>query len=92
MLRISSVNGMWYCGTGLLFVYPLFGIDRVNAREHRRWSGSPLATRMQSGTSLADVVADAGAHFSAKEKQPINWLSDHLQPHLQYVAALALVL
>jgi hypothetical protein len=47
---------------------------------------------MQSGASLAHVVADAGAHFSAKEKQPIDRLSDHVQPHLRYVAALALVL
>jgi hypothetical protein len=47
---------------------------------------------MQSGASLADVAADASARFSAKEKQSINWLWDHLRPHLQYVAALALVL
>jgi hypothetical protein len=47
---------------------------------------------MQSSASLADVVADAGAHFSAKEKQSFDRLSDHLQSNLRYAAALALVL
>jgi hypothetical protein len=47
---------------------------------------------MQSSASLADVVADAGAHFFAEEKQSLDRLSDHLQSNLRYVAALALVL
>ena len=66
--------------------------DKVIEGDVKLSRKKPQSVRMQSGASLADVVADAGAHFSAKEKQPINWLSDHLQPHLQYVAALALVL
>src|SRR5436305_4240931 len=44
---------------------------------------------MQFSASLADVVADAGAHFSTKEKQSTDRLSDHLKSNLRYVAALA---
>jgi hypothetical protein len=49
---------------------------------------------MQSSASRADIVADAGPHFSsAKEKQSMDWLlSDHMQSNLRYFAALALVL
>jgi len=47
---------------------------------------------MQSSASLADLAGDAGAHFSAKEKQSMERLIDHLQSNLRYVAALALVL
>ena len=56
-----------------------------------RWQKSQLVG-MKLRASLAHVIADAGAHFSAKEKQSTNWLSDHLQSNLRYVAALALVL
>jgi len=41
---------------------------------------------MQSSASRADVVADAGPHFSAKEKQSMDWLSDHMQSNLRYFA------
>jgi hypothetical protein len=34
---------------------------------------------MQSSASLADLAGDAGAHFSAKEKQSMERLIDHLQ-------------
>jgi hypothetical protein len=47
---------------------------------------------MQLSASLADLVADAGAHFSTKEKKSADRLSDHLQSNLRYVATLALVL
>jgi hypothetical protein len=38
---------------------------------------------MQSGASLADVGGDAGAYFSAKEKQSMNWLFGHLLSNLR---------
>jgi hypothetical protein len=38
---------------------------------------------MQSSASLADVGGDAGAYFSAKEKQSMNRLSGHLQSNLR---------
>jgi hypothetical protein len=47
---------------------------------------------MQSGARRTNFVADAAPHFSAKEKQSMERLTDHMQSNLWYFAALALVL
>ena len=54
-----------------------------------RQNGKPVG--MHPCVSPADV-GDAGTHFTAKKQQSVNWLCDHVQSNLQYVAALALVL